>query len=188
MSFYEIPLKSRFVCISTRGARLFDKKKYLEVDGVGLLVEYDNEDELTAENIRRHFILVTDSSCVVEAENITDAIRKFHENWDGANIGGNEEIAKALWINTTKPIIGIPYCRFLRVSDEDRFICGEQVRGECYGERGMCVLEPAIDPPEAGNCPIYDFDYKFLLDKGKLVIEKVNINEREYLFVDSNKK
>jgi len=152
------------------------------------MIEYDNEDELTVENIRKHCTLVGDSSCIVEAENIQEAIKKFHKNWDGANIGGEEETAKALWINRPKPVIELPYCQLLRTSDDGRFICGEQVRGECYGERGMCVLEPSIDPPPSGNCPIDELNLKLLLSKKELAIEKVVIDEREYLFIDTNKK
>ncbi|MFA5714924.1 MAG: hypothetical protein WC998_04250 [Candidatus Paceibacterota bacterium] len=188
MSFYEIPLKQRFTRISQRGPRLFSKNIFKEIDGIGLRIECDNEDELTVENIRRHGTLVGDSSCIVEAENIQEAIRKFYKNWDGADIGGKEETAKALWIDRPKPIIGLPYCHFLRISDTDRFICGEQVQGECYGERGMCVLEPDIDPPPSGNCPINELNLKSRLSQKKLVIEKVVIDEREYLFIDTNKK
>jgi len=152
------------------------------------MIEYDDENELTVENIRKHATLVGDSSCVVEAENIQEAIRKFYKNWDGVNVGGKEETAKALWIDRPKPIIELPYCQFLKISDTGRFICGEQVRGECYGKRGMCVLEPDIDPPPSGNCPIDELDLKFCLSQKELAIEKVGINGREYLFINTNKK
>lgn len=147
-----------------------------------------DEKELTVENIRKHHILVGDNFCIVEAENVQESIRKFYKNWDGANIGGKEENAKALWIDRTKSIIELPYCQFLRTSDEGRFICGEQVPGECYGKRGMCVLEPAIDPPPSGNCPIDEIDLKSSLSQKKLAIEKIVIDGREYFFINTNKK
>ncbi|MFA5169654.1 MAG: hypothetical protein WC420_02880 [Candidatus Paceibacterota bacterium] len=188
MSFYEIPLKQRFTRISQRGPRLFGKRIFKEVDGIGLMIEYDDEAELTVENIRRHILLVGDSSCIVESENIQEAIRKFYKNWEGANVGGKEETAKALWIDRLEPIIELPYCQFLRTSDTGRFICGEQVRGECYGKRGMCVLEPDVEPPPSGNCPIDELNLNPRLSQKELAIEKVVVDEREYLFINTNKK
>lgn len=164
---------------------MLDEEACLEIDGIGIFIEYDKKIHLTPDLIRKHFQVVRDSSCIVEADSPKEAIHKFYENWHGAQIGGPEEHAKALWIDCEKPIIELVFCKCLRVSSENRFICGEQVRGECFGVRGMCVLE-GYDPPD--ECPIDEMHVGELLKAKVLKKQRITVDGKSFLFINCNKK
>ena len=154
---------------------------YMEVDGLGVAVEYNSEKDLSPEVIRRHLIGTEHTSCVVEAKTLEEAVRIFYKDWEGAKIGGMAKSDKALRISENKPIIGLPFCPFMHVTEEGTFICGEKIPEEECGERGLCILEPFIDPPDE-ECP---------MDKLSIIESKIRtvaVDGEKYLFFDSNGK
>lgn len=177
MAYFSLPLRKRFTKIFDGKNSLFLSVKFVEVDGIGVFVEYDKEEKLTPENIRSHFCPITETECIVEAETPEGAIEKFLRSWEGA-----QGECPGIWINDKKIIVKYPFCEFLNRTKEDKFICGPKLRGEECGTRGMCVLEWGIDPPPTGFCSISEMK----IDKSKAV--KISVGENEYLFIDANKK
>lgn len=176
MAWFNLPLKKRFTKIFDRENSLFLCSKFVEVDGIGVIVEYDHKRNLTPEKIRQCSRGITDTYCIVEAETPEEAIKIFLQNWEGAQ--GEHP---AFWIRDKDIILKYPFCEFLNQSREGKFICGPEVCGEGYGIRGMCVLEWGIDPPPAGYCPIDEMK----IDKNKA--EKITVGGKEYFFVDASK-
>lgn len=152
---YKIPLHMREITVSNFGF----KGKCMKLDGVGFFIRYDKENELDPNFIRRHLAFRKGTFCIVEADTPEDAVKTFYEEWEGAKIGGQEEEAKALWIDRELEIEELPYCENLNISSRGEYICGtEEESGN--GEFGMCVLEQ-YDPPD--DCPIADYREKIYL-------------------------
>jgi hypothetical protein len=79
----------------------------------------------------------------VEADSPEKAVETFHNEWEGAKIGGETKESKALWIANeqyNEPIEEYPYCESLHKNTKAQFICGEE-DNEGQGIGGMCVLE-----------------------------------------------
>ncbi|MCK9446235.1 hypothetical protein M0Q50_05020 [bacterium] len=144
----------------------------MEVDNIGIFVEYDDEKLLTPEMIRCHLTPIRETDCIIEANTPQEAIEKFYLKFEAASWEN-----PAVWINDQKPIIQYPPCEHLRMTKTSRFICGPKLRGEDCGTRGMCVLEWGIDPPPTGRCPIDEM----VIDKTKT--EEILVNGKKYLFV-----
>ncbi len=160
MSLFKIPVWERYIETS----HIRSTVVCLHIDAVGVFI-YCGADtpSLTTDFIRRHLVGKRSFYAFIEAPSIGNAISQFYKDWEGAQIGGETDEAKALWINTEKSIIQLPACikRFKNKNDE--FTCGMPIhdikdhpdRDDYHfnnnGEDGMCVLE-GFDAPE--DCPV----------------------------------
>ena len=143
MPAFKLPLFKR-----TIGLYRKYKCALLEIGGVGVYVQYDNDDELAPNLLRTCNIGIGEDYGYIEADDARSAIEVFFTEWDGAKMGTK---AKALEINRWKPILQYPLCsRLVEIDgwqrckypyDEDEEPCD-------------CVLDGA-DPPE--DCPIDQF-------------------------------
>ena len=106
--------------------------------------------------IRKHLVGRVSGSCILEANNSKEAIKKFHTEYEGARIGGKRRKAKAMWINEEEYIFELPHCELLHRNNGGEFICGElSEEGEGnQGEWGMCMLENYSAPED---CLISEF-------------------------------
>jgi hypothetical protein len=154
MLLFMIPLCERFTNLR-KPPVAWGKSRYVSVDGFGMLVYYDEEKDLTPENIRRYLIGLGKRRCYIDAGSLEEAVRKFHDEWEGAKVGGEGEERKALYIDKENAIIELPFCAKMGRNKKGEFICGELVEEES-GEWGMCVIE-GYDPPE--DCPILEVFY-----------------------------
>lgn len=175
---FEIPLEKRFLTLK-RGEQV----TCIQVDNVGLFVYHDGSQELTPDFIRHHVIGRETTDCLIEARSPKEAIEIFYKQWEGAKIGGKHRTAKALWINTEVPIVGLPWpvCELLHKNREGRYICGQETLGG-NGEFGMCILDK-WDPPD--ECPLADF-YDLYSDRRRadtLPIKTVEVDGVEYSYV-----
>jgi hypothetical protein len=129
------------------------------VGGKGKFFKFTNPLELDPWNTQRSKDgLICDSFCIVEAPDVRSAIEKFHQEWDGAKVGGPGRTDKALWINERQAIIAYPPCRRIHKNPKGRYVCGrlefnDPDELDCSGEFGGCILD-GIDPPE--SCPLYN--------------------------------
>lgn len=175
--FYRVPLKERFTRITSGAPVLICAGKYIEVDNIGIFVEFDKEDLVTPEMIRRCGTPIRETYCIIEANTLEEVIEKFYQNYEAANWEN-----PAVWIDEKGIIIKYPYCSFLSRTETGRFICGPKLPNEECGTRGMCVLEWDISPPPTGTCSIYE------MHVGEHKPEEIVINKNKYLFVDADKK
>ena len=170
LNYYKIPAFERFIETSQLG-----HQTCLHIDEVGVFITHDTEQQLTTDFIRRHLVGRRRTECVVEAESVGMAIRKFLDEWDGANIGGEHEHAKALWIDRVtddgkpshKLIEELPPCPLRHRNKNDALTCGTPVHDlqdhpekddehwNMNGEFGMCGIE-GYDYPEE-ECPMTDY-------------------------------
>ncbi len=168
---YRIPLFERFIEMNFFGGRC----TCLHIDEVGVFIYHDSTQALTRDNIRHHLTRRRRIHCVVEAESVEMAIQKFYDEWDGANIGGKHEHAKALWIDRVqddgtpshKLIEELPPCSLRHRNRANAITCGTPVHDipnhpekddehwNSNGEFGMCGLE-GYDYPES-ECPMIDY-------------------------------
>lgn len=168
---YLLPLYERFIDMSH-----FGRQTCLHIDEVGVFIRHDNDQQLTTDFIRRHLVGRRRTFCLVEAETVGLAIRKFYDEWDGANIGGDNEHAKALWIDrvddqgrpTSTIIEELPPCVIRHINKEGTITCGRPIHDipdhedkddehfNMNGEFGMCGLE-GYDYPEEDYCPMNNY-------------------------------
>lgn len=145
MPIFRLPLLKRSI-----GPMAMYKCALVEIDGVGVYVQYDKDDELEPDILRNCIVGVEDDHAHIEADNARAAILKFftHSDWEGARTGTR---AKALEINRSEPILKYPTCSRLveidgwnrcKISDDDDY------------KPCDCVLDGA-DPPD--DCPIDKF-------------------------------
>lgn len=151
MSIWRIPITERFCGQKGVGRRA----SLMIVDGVGLIVYHDDDEEPTADYVRRTLIGLHHTFCLIEASTFEEALQEFGR-LDEAKTG---ERAMALALDPDSPVeiaMRFPSCGLLHKSKEGRFICGEEntAEGSANGLYGMCVLEH-YDPPE--RCPISQF-------------------------------
>jgi hypothetical protein len=113
---------------------MYAKETCMELDGVGFSLHHDSDgQQYDKEFIRRHGALRTETWTLVEAEDITGAIRKIKSEWYGCNIGGGAEKAKALWINRDKPIQELPQCPLYWVREnKGDVVCGKPNKNDQY--------------------------------------------------------
>lgn len=147
MSIFKIPFFQRYTALG--GLSSFVKKrKYLSVDGIGMLVFYDEENQLAPEAIRRNLLSARSGDYFVEAENLEEALEIFRK-LEGFNTG---EKKRALWIDESEEILKLPHCNLLNKNNKEEFICGES-NDEGQGIFGVCVLQGGgYDYPK--ECPI----------------------------------
>jgi hypothetical protein len=126
------------------------------VGGTGKFFKYNDPLELDPFNVNRFEGGVIKSTfCFVEADSVLEAIGIFHEEWDGAKIGGPKRKAKALWINEEKPILEYPFCKKMEKTPKGRYVCGRVMRDHPEeGEFGGCILD---DYASGESCPIEKF-------------------------------
>ncbi len=191
-NYYLLPIYERFIDMTNFGGH----QTCLHIDEVGVFIRHDGTQALTTDFIRHYLVGRRRTFCVVEAENVWLAIRKFYDEWDGANIGGENEHAKALWIDRVtddgkpshKIIEELPPCAFRHRNKEGSITCGrpihdipdhEEKDDEHYnlnGEFGMCGVE-GFDYPEE-DCPMND--YSPTVDN--LPIRTVTVNGMEFRY------
>lgn len=168
---YLLPIYERFIDTINFGGH----QTCLHIDEVGVFIRHDGTQVLTTDYIRHFLVGRRRTFCVVEAETVGLAIRKFYDEWDGANIGGENEHAKALWIDrvddqgrpTQKAIEELPPCAMIHRNKEGSITCGRPIHDiqdheekddesiNMNGEFGMCGLE-GYDYPEE-DCPMNDY-------------------------------
>lgn len=151
---FRIPVKERFTSVG-KTATTFGRCKYTAVDGRGLLVYFDNESDVNPEFIRKHLIGRRDNFVNIVAKSPGEAIGVFLYSFEGAQIGGDSEDEKAMWINREKAILELPYCSLMHKNSDEKLTCGvPDIKKDNNGEFGMCVLE-GYDAPD--NCPLSEF-------------------------------
>lgn len=151
-TIYRIPVLERFTIVGRE--RMFQRSKYLVVDGIGVCVDYGADEDLDPRNIRRHLIGLRSSHALIEAESPERAIERFFSEFHGAHAGEKGPDSKALRIDREQPILEYPPCSLLHRSRDRRFICGPEVGENGNGEFGMCVLEGYDEP--GFYCPMYE--------------------------------
>jgi hypothetical protein len=150
--------------VTVEPAATFGRSEVMVVDGVGIVVKYKDKPP-TPDDLRKYLIGRKATHCMVEAQSLAEAVKKFYEEWDGAMEGGGQGPESfAIWIDVSRPILQLPKCDNLYLDHRERFICGPETmeNGEPTGngEGGCCVLD-GFDPPE--ECPIEGF-YSWLSD------------------------
>lgn len=193
MSYYQLPLYERFIEMTYFGGFCTCK----HVDEVGVFIYHEKGKKLLVSEIRKHLVGRRRTSCVVEAESMTAAIEKFYAEWEGAKIGGENEMAKALWIDRVdsrgKPSYNtleeLPECSRIHLNRNGGITCGIPIHDlpnhpekdddswNNSGEHGMCGLE-GYDYPEE-NCPMLDY----LEIKDELPIRTVWVVGKEFRYV-----
>lgn len=154
LTVYRIPLLERFVEVGTRPI-IGGIRKYVVVDGIGLLVEHAKGTDISQGEIRRHLIGERGTFALVEASSPAEAIHSFLSGWEGAKTGEKGPESMALRIDRKQPILEYPKCSLLHRSREKRYLCGPEVGRDGNGEFGICVLE-GFDGPDF-YCPIAEF-------------------------------
>ena len=126
----------------------------------------------------------TTTRCLIEAYNAEEAIRTFYDQWEGAKIGGEARMEKALWINTKVPMVGLPLlpCELLHKSKDGRYLCGEEVGLQGNGEFGMCILDKWDAPDECSLDKFYKV-YSERRETDTLSIKTVRIDGVDYPYV-----
>ncbi|HRY60030.1 MAG TPA: hypothetical protein P5096_01475 [Patescibacteria group bacterium] len=150
---FRIPFEKRFTLIDDRSHSVMIETA-MKVDDIGIIVRHHKTHAITDDDVRRHLREHQDKYCIIEAGNVSAAIAEFYTKWYGANIGGEGEKRKALWINREKPIVELPYCERMWENKNGEFTCGEPDE-ENYGEFGMCLLEGYESLGE--TCPLNNF-------------------------------
>lgn len=172
MPLYEIPLWERQIKCS----RFPAWTACLHVDEVGVYVygDDDNTPPLTTDFLRRCLTLRNPTRAFIEASTPEEAVQKFYQEYEGAQTGGEKPEAKALWINTEKPILELPNCDKLHKNRREEFICGTPIHNlprhklygdksvENNGEHGMCILEGYDNP--SFHCPIKNYYHQLPLE------------------------
>jgi hypothetical protein len=131
-----VPLMERFTQVSRMGS----KEKYIEVDGIGLSVRYDDEKDLAPENIRKHLIGSRETFALIDASSMEEVIQIFNSEWDGAKIGTK---SKALRIANMNLITKYPSCAKRHKIADGEYSCGDiedDGSGCKQGTNGMCVI------------------------------------------------
>ena len=80
------------------------------------------------------------------------------------------------------PIAGLPSCGLLHKSQDNRYICGEEVGPNGNGEYGMCTIEN-YDSPD--RCPMSNFwnCYYNREQAGTLPVKTITIDGVNYPYV-----
>ena len=102
MPAFKLPLFKR-----TIGLYRKYKCALLEIGGVGVYVQYDNDDELAPNLLRTCNIGIGEDYGYIEAEDAKAAILVFFNKWEGVRKG---TWARALEVNRSKPILQYPPC------------------------------------------------------------------------------
>ncbi len=177
---FDVPLEERFVQMT----RFETQVTCMDVGNVGLFIYHDGTRELNPEFIRYYLRGRRTTDCLIEAHSAEEAIKIFYEQWEGAKIGGEARMKKALWINTKVPMIGLPLlpCELLHKNKEGRYICGDDTGLHGNGEFGMCILDK-WDPPN--ECSLDKFYEAYSERRGAetLPIKTVNIDGVDYPYV-----
>ena len=158
MTFYRIPLCERRITLYKGGRSIPTREKYMEVDGMGILVRYEREKDIDLNQIKKASRVKHYTYCIIEAANVEEAIRKFYGEWKGAKVGGKSIASRALRIDRTRRIIALPHCDLLHQGKkEGRFVCGDPKEDIDYdsGLFGMCILDGA-DLPD-GYCGLSNY-------------------------------
>lgn len=127
--------------------------KYIEVDFIGMSVQYSagEEDLLTPENLRRYLIGVNEQKqWCIQAEDLRGALDQFYSH-EAAQIGYKH---KAIWLadSENNPIIEYSGCEHM--IDKGWFACGAycETEEERETESMSCILDGSDSPPDI--CPI----------------------------------
>ncbi|HNY36157.1 MAG TPA: hypothetical protein PLD14_00165 [Candidatus Pacearchaeota archaeon] len=171
--YIDIPVKERLTRIFEGESSSFLHTKFVEVGGIGVIVEYDKKRNLILEKIKTDSCPIVDTNLVLGVNSLEEAITMFLQKKEAR---GEHP---AIWIDEKRIIVKYPFCKFLNRSSQGRFICGPEISGG-GGARGMCVLEKGNGIPLAGYCPVGKID--------KTKVEKITIGGKEYFFVDVSKK
>lgn len=173
MVYFNLPIKKRFTRIFEGGMAFNLLTKFVEIDGTGIIVEYDRARNLILEKIKKDSCPIVDTNFILEADTLEETIRLFLLKKEAR---GKDP---AIWIDEKKIIVKYPFCKFINRNRMGRFVCGPETYSG-NGARGMCVLEPGISPPPAGYCPVSK-----KIDKTRA--EKINVGGKEYFLVDASK-
>jgi hypothetical protein len=153
----------------------------MSVDGLGVFVTHHKTSrgffgELAPENIRQYLMGRYQTSCLIEAETMREAVDEFVEKWAGAQVGGGQGPESfALWINPLRPITKFGPCPRLYI-ERGQLVCGpEDLPDDCqeYDIFGGCVLEGYDSCFEEG-CMGDKYqrkraDFEFLYSQGDLL-------------------
>jgi hypothetical protein len=182
MAFYYLPLQENRMNFSLSRHPVFEK--YIVKNGTGVLICYDREEDFNEGAIRINNHGVHDTWTIIEADNATEAIKKFYASYEGAKIGGKPLKCKALQIDRGRRIVEIPYCDLMeRDPRTQRLICGPDA---CFGG---CVLGGITDLPDGECvmrkfCHIAAFDFSKRLPRG-YVLKKIIVDGIVYNFADT---
>lgn len=153
MFIYELTVQCRFVTLGEGG--IGNKRAWIVVDGIGLLAEYREDEELDPKNVRGFLIGERTEHILMEASSPERAIERFHTEWHGAQVGDRGPESKGLWISKDDPIKEFPACSFIHTNRRNDYVCGPVDPDGLNGEFGGCVLD-RFDAPSF-YCPVNDF-------------------------------
>ena len=171
---YKFPIYWRSTSI---GVDFFGHQKYMCVDGIGFLVSYRNEADLTVNNIRRHLMGRCRSQLSLTAENPQHALEKFFQTVPGARVGGRKPESKAVWIDGV--IEEYPDCRQMHEGD-DGMVCGDEYPCPCFLE-GFDALDGCQLAKYLGNMPPLDCDMQ-LKGRYEILTQKHIFKKNGYEF------
>lgn len=129
-----------------------DNLTVMVVDNVGIFVAYNSDIEVTPEDVRRHQRIGFEVYCIIQAENVSEAIAKFYAEQIGANVGGPGEEYKALRIDRDKPIVELPFCEKIGVTKNGKFTCGEPMGEDKLYD--TCIIDRSIGSEIDEDCPM----------------------------------
>lgn len=141
---YEISLWRRTMDIR-RNQSCEGMMKYLSVNGLGVCITYDDENQLREEDLSKRICHKTKARCFVEADDPIGSIEKFYKEYEGARIGGKEEKAKAIRIDYESFILELPDCPSLirLIRKDNEYYCGYEDNQKISK---LCVIEEDTAP------------------------------------------
>lgn len=138
---YEISLWRRTMDIR-RNKSCKGMMKYSPVEGFGVCIVYDTENQLREEDLSKGICHKTKAKCFVEADDPSGSIEKFYKEYEGARVGGKEEKAKAIYIDYESFILELPDCLSL-IKKDNEYYCGDEVNQKISK---LCVIEENTAP------------------------------------------
>ena len=124
---YRFPMYKRLMVVDDMGCML----SCVHVDAIGAFVRHNKKEDLRVNNLRRYICGRTKFTVHVMAANPSEALANLSEEFPGMRIGGKPPEGRAMWIDDSEPIVELPVCSYLSVSEEGCFRCGEMEPSEC---------------------------------------------------------
>ncbi len=167
--------------------------QYVMKNKVGVAVYYDKGKEVPDDVIKKNHYGVNENKWVImQAKNVSDAVRDFYSSYEGAMFGGKSTTQRALRIDKGRSIVQLPHCRLLNVGKyEGHFLCGPPNDvGYDSGLFGMCVLGGVANRPD-GECAMKNFCQISSYDFSKRLprhykVKKIIVDNIVYKFAELN--
>ena len=149
---FKLPLLKRSIVVPGKGCNRNCSLRTIR--GNGVFVFYAKPWQNSWLYLMKQPIEIRQTYCLIEARDITSALRIFYRYWQGAKTGGREPEQKALFIDSGKAIIGCPPCSVRNINKRGEYMCGpEDLWNPDCGLLGMCCIH-GFDYPLDTECPI----------------------------------